>query len=363
MSLTMKSMKVREADNFAVIRLVAAITVVYGHSFPLTGSGNIAVFGNSIEALAVKVFFVVSGYLITESWILDPSILRYFLKRALRIFPALTVVVVVTAVILGPAMTTLPIGEYFDNPSFLHYFSNIYLFPIYNLPGVFAKNIYPIAVNGSLWSLPVEFSMYIIVPILLAFRRGKKYIVSCATLLVSIASLYILRGAGAKDSTDIIIFGTSLHSALDVAPFFLIGATLRSVTPWVRPNLQIAALMAVVALLVPPNAFYPELALYVVLPYAVIAFAMAKPARFAFVERIGDLSYGTYLFGFPVQQIVIQLFGTAHHPLRTFALALPPTLLCAYASWHVIERRFMALKPRRRPEVRAAVQEGELQTL
>lgn len=325
MSLTSKLPRSREADNFGIIRLAASIVVVYGHSFPLSGSPSLVLLGNSIEALAVKVFFVVSGYLITQSWIFDPNIFRYFLKRALRIFPALIVVVIATAIVLGPVLTVLSLNNYFQSNLFFQYFSNMYLYPVYSLPGVFLKNIYPMAVNGSLWSLPVEFLMYIIVPIILQMRS--KFIIAGITVMLVCASVIMLRVPGAQSGMDIVVFGSSLRSALDVAPFFLIGSGLRSIMSWLRPNIQIAMMMASFAMLVPPNILYQELALYIVLPYMVIAFAFAKPARFAFVERMGDLSYGTYLFSFPLQQIVIQIFNTAHHPFRTILFA-PPFSRC-----------------------------------
>lgn len=323
------------------------MVVVYGHSFPLSGTPDVVVLGNPVQSLAVKVFFVISGYLITESWFSDPNLFRYFTKRILRIFPALIFVVCLSALVLGPVMSTLPVFEYLRNPELIGYFRNIYLFPVYNLPDVFVDNIYPSAVNGSLWSLPVEFSMYIMLPLLALWFRGAAFRLVFSTLFVCAVSLYELRGAGTAVTPAVVIFGTSIRSALDAAPYFLIGASLRSLAARMRPNIQMAMLLAGVALLVPPVGFCPELALYVVLPYAVIAFGRAKPGRFAFVDRIGDLSYGTYLFGFPVQQLVIQAFGTEHHPILTCGLALLPTLLLAFISWHLLERRMMAMKPRR----------------
>jgi len=344
----------KDGDNFGAIRLLAAIGVVFGHSFPLSGAPSILLLGNAVQALAVKVFFVVSGYLIAQSWLSDPNPVRYLAKRCLRIFPALVFVVCLSALILGPAVTTLPVADYLRAPHLSFYFRNIFLYPVYSLPGVFGGNIYPDAVNGSLWSLPVEFSMYLALPILAFRARGAAFRLVLATLLLGGLSLYALRGAGSFLDTKVVVFGTDLRSALDVAPYFCLGASLYGLRAWLKPNIQMAMVLGAGALLAPPAAFYPELALYVALPYAVVAFALARPARFSFIERLGDLSYGTYLFGFPVQQWVVEMFGTAHHPIRTFALALPPTLLLAFASWHLIERRMMALKPRR-PEREAAV--------
>lgn len=337
----------KDGDNFGAIRLLAAIVVVFGHSFPLSGAPSIVLLGNEVQALAVKVFFVISGYLIAQSWFTDPNPVRYLIKRCLRIFPALIFVVCLSALILGPTISTLPASVYFRAPQLAAYFRNITLYPVYSLPGVFGRNIYPDAVNGSLWSLPVEFSMYLVLPILACRFRGAAFRLVLAALLLGGASLYELRGAGRFLTPAVVVFGTNLRSGLDVAPYFLSGASLYSLRAWIRPNIQLAMVIGAGALLIPPVAFYPELGLYIALPYAVMAFALAKPAGFSFIERFGDLSYGTYLFGFPVQQWVVQTFGTAHHPIRSCALALPPTLLLAFASWHLIERWMIALKPRR----------------
>jgi peptidoglycan/LPS O-acetylase OafA/YrhL len=294
-------------------------------------------------------FFVVSGYLVTQSWLADPNAPRYIARRILRIFPALLFVICISAFVLGPAISNLPLSAYLTNPGLPGYLRNLYLFPVYNLPGVFSRNIYPIAVNGSLWSLPVEVSMYITLAILGLWPRLMAVRLVAAALVLGGLSLYELRGPGTALAHTAVIFGTDLRSALDTAPYFLIGASLYSLRNRMRPNIQIAMVLSAAALLVPPTSFYPELALYLVLPYAVVAFALAKPAAFWFTDRIGDLSYGTYLFGFPVQQLVIQQFATAHHPLWTFALALPPTLLLALVSWHFIERPMLAFKPKKPP--------------
>lgn len=142
------------ADNFVAIRLIAAILVVFGHSFPLTGTVGPEYLGNPTSTMAVKVFFVISGYLISESWLRDPNLGRYLQRRALRIFPALIVMCLLTIVIIGPVLTRLSTKEYITSAGTWRYLQNVFLHPNYALPGIFEQNIYPNAVNGSLWTLP-----------------------------------------------------------------------------------------------------------------------------------------------------------------------------------------------------------------
>ena len=99
--------------------------------------------------------FVVSGFLACDSWIRDPSLGRYLLRRSLRVLPGLAVVVILSALLLGPALTTRPLAEYFADPQFARYFWNLALAHSYALPGLFGGN----------WTLPAEFAMYLLLPL------------------------------------------------------------------------------------------------------------------------------------------------------------------------------------------------------
>lgn len=110
--------------------------------------------------LGVAMFFSISGYLIAISWMRDPHLGRFAVRRLLRILPGLVVVVAFCALVLGPWMSTVPPAEYYWHPGVWAYFRNILFSPVYSLPGVFGANPYPHAVNGSLWTLPLEFFLY-----------------------------------------------------------------------------------------------------------------------------------------------------------------------------------------------------------
>jgi peptidoglycan/LPS O-acetylase OafA/YrhL len=133
-------------NNFDFLRQFAAFCVIVGHSQSL------------VSTFGVQIFFAVSGFLVTESWLRGPKIGSFLKKRTSRIFPGLMVCILLTALVMGPLLTRLPVGEYFDHPGTLLYLKNIFLSPVYFLPGLFEGNTYPNAVNGSLWSLPVEFA-------------------------------------------------------------------------------------------------------------------------------------------------------------------------------------------------------------
>jgi peptidoglycan/LPS O-acetylase OafA/YrhL len=182
------------ATNFDFLRLLAATFVVYGHSYPLTGRVSPSFCGNGFGSLGVKIFFSISGYMIASSWLHDPHFGRFWLRRALRILPALTVVVLLSVVVLGPLLTNLPLSIYLYSPQTFYYFYNLVLYINYDLPGVFDQNIFPHAVNGNLWSLPAEVFMYATVPAILCgasvFRKAACVLAAGASILITILLLY-----------------------------------------------------------------------------------------------------------------------------------------------------------------------------
>ncbi|MGN7918314.1 acyltransferase family protein [Lysobacter antibioticus] len=332
-------------NNFDAVRLLAAAAVIFGHAHPLTNTPSPALLGNSVQALAVKIFFVISGYLIFTSWTLEPVLTRYMRKRSLRIFPALIAIILFSAFVVGPALTALPLAEYAANGRMLHYLKNIFLYPVYDLPGVFADNAYPVAVNGSLWSLPVEFAMYLTLPLVcvIGARLRLKWLLGGFALALCAASIYYVRLA--PPAAHPVFYGSDLISALDVAPYFMIGAFIAQakLEKYLEPSLALF-LIGVVALVPPSSAWAGEIVLYAVLPISVLSLSLAAHPVLSKAGRYGDFSYGLYLYGFLVQQIVNHLAGNKLSALENALVSLPIALACAALSWHYIEKPMLALK-------------------
>lgn len=333
------------SDNFGGIRLIAAIAVILGHSFPLTGVGAAGYLGSPVSTLAVKVFFVISGYLISESWSRDPDVFRYFLRRSLRIFPGLIVLVVLSVFIVGPVFSELELQDYFSSANTWRYFSNIALLPNYFLPGLFAENTYPNAVNGSLWTLPVEFAMYICTPVVLIIFRNSVSLGGFA-LALSIISVWFTRIAIPEHSP--VFWGTNLVNGLEMAPYFFWGAFYKKYESSHRLfNLQVALAMIVILPLVTFNWASSEIISLVIVPYVTLSLGNAKSPVLGYFDRFGDVSYGTYLYGFLVQQLVASFLPHSNH-WSNFLLSLFPSLLLGALSWHLVEKRMLKLKPSRK---------------
>lgn len=155
---------------FDLLRLIAAILVIYGHSYPLLGLippdfiTRIFPFVDS-GAFVVYIFFTISGFLNAKSVAKNKATV-FYINRSLRIFPGLIVALIFAALLIGPLCTTLPLERYVASPQIWKYIaSNSVLSPNYALPGVFGDNLYKTAVNGSLWTLPTEFVLYLILPL------------------------------------------------------------------------------------------------------------------------------------------------------------------------------------------------------
>jgi len=144
-----------------------------------------------------------------------------------------------TALVIGPMFTSLALIDYFCDIETWMYFSNVALNPTYHLPGLFFNNIYPIAVNGSLWTLPVEFCMYLLLPLVMA-APGARYALLIIAVALSVGALWISPSAPA-----VVLWGTNLVHALQLAPYFFWGAVYRVWLPRYALNLQVGVLAMV----------------------------------------------------------------------------------------------------------------------
>jgi peptidoglycan/LPS O-acetylase OafA/YrhL len=323
------------SNNLDGLRLIAAISVLVGHAWPLTGrSGAPVVAGILLSHLAVFVFFSISGYLITTSWLSSPRVWGYLRRRVARIFPALIVVVLITVLVVGPAVSTLSPAEYFHEPQTWEYLaSGVVLAPSYLLPGVFAHNP-TTAVNGSLWSLGPEFVCYLLV------------------LLVGVLTFVI--AARWKTPVGAILFGAigvvlaiafwavpdkAIHDSAPAMVFFVVGSLFarlgagRLLPLW--PIIPLAIAWGLIGLV---SRDASVCAAWVALPYIALAIGLRGWPVLRRLGRFGDFSYGIYLWGFPIQQLI--WLAVPRIPLAIdIVLVLGITGLVAIASWFLIEHR------------------------
>lgn len=336
-------------NNFDLIRLFAAVVVLVSHCFPLTGRmyEPFAAYLGGYDTgggWGVSIFFVISGFLVTRS-VLQRPVAVYARSRVLRIIPALALISFFEVFVIGPLFTAFSPAQYFTTAQTYFHLRNAAVFWLSTtLPGTFLANPHSAAVNGSIWTLPVECGFYILLPVI-----GGVGLLKPARLPILLAVVAGVVGYGVvqlgwdwdhQGGTALI---GPLYSVLKEFVFFLSGALL-----WVhRDRIPFNGWLAagcVVLLIAFGNRDYRVLVMNITLPYLVIYFALDKRFRVRLYDEIGDLSYGTYLFAFPVQQAIVAACHGVLKPSELLALALPVTLVLAVASWNLVERPALAIR-------------------
>lgn len=344
-------------NNFDALRLAAAISVIFSHAF-LIGEGRqdieplMRLTGGQtvLGVVGVFVFFTISGYLVTQSFEATRSAPRFAAKRALRIYPALLLCLLLSGLVLGPLLTRLPPRAYFaDRGTYAYIVSNFTMVnPTRTLPGVwFTRWSAGGVVDGPLWTLPCEVAMYLVV-LLLGMLRALDLRIVAALILLGMGGIWF-------DTASSQYFS---GSALWLLSFFASGMALYRLRDRGLLNGRIALLAcAGLALSVPLKAFillFPIFGSYLVIYFAFAPWLKPLPAA-----RFGDLSYGLYIYGWPVEQSLVALHGGAMPWETLFAEALPITAALAFLSWHLVEKRALRLKPRPAapaPRVTAAIE-------
>ncbi|WP_420475455.1 acyltransferase family protein [Noviherbaspirillum sp. ST9] len=321
-------------NNFDFLRIVAAFLVLVSHQFALNGLPEPAVFNMSLGTFAVLIFFSVSGFLVSQSWRHDPHALRFLLKRFLRIWPGLAAVTVAAAFVLGPLVSTLDAQTYFAHPDLRDFLRNLKVTTIrYVLPGVFDANPHPRAVNGSLWTIPLEVRCYF--ALLAAGVVGlmaRRWTVALGTLACAI---YFFGFAFDPKNYQV-------HFAL----YFFAGACL----DLYRRMWEVQPVRLLVAAGAASLAFHllgaQHVALLCMIPALVVFIGTRSTPVLNRFGRFGDVSYGVYIYAFPVQQTVVWMASKDFPFMAGLVIASVVTLACAFLSWHLVEHPALRLKAR-----------------
>ena len=331
------------------LRLIAALLVVLGHC-NLGGPGAWpydfvqAVFPQmAAQVVGLMMFFVISGFLITLSFIRRPEPLRFLRARVLRLWPALFACIVAWAFVLGPILSDLPWRDYFtfgrpDSP-YLYVLTDATLFRIQNaLPGLFAHNPLPGQVNTPLWSIPVEATMYLWVG-----GAGVLRLLHFPWLTsIAIAALFSVLILWPMSHGQ---FAYMANLKLTVQGLFGAGAIACLLRNRIRISTGLMLVLASIGLLASHSTHAMPFA-WLMVTYFVFWFAYVP--RLPPMPYDMDLSYATYIWAWPVQQAIITVAGV-HEPLILFATTASIVLPIASLSWFCIEKPALRLKDWRRP--------------
>jgi peptidoglycan/LPS O-acetylase OafA/YrhL len=333
-------------NSLDLARLIAACFVIIGHSPVLLGQSQVfEIFGKiigcqSIHGMAVDVFFIISGYLITKSYFRNPNPYQYLKNRFLRIIPGLAFALVL-GLFLFYFLQDLSALDYLR--ANIKYLLNVFLIKdFYILEGVFAQNNLKEA-NGSLWTLKYEFVMYLMILALGVTRTLNKYIIGILTLIAMFLTL------NAEDLLIWKFFDLGSVAFYHFLMFYLLGTCVYFFEDILRKIPHLGLILMVLYFLIRfliPNSSIRIDVLFVLFPLAVLILCK-EPFRFAYdAKKWGDYSYGIYLWGFPAQQFFIsesEFFRTHNHYFLTLA-SLSLSFVFAWISWRYIEKPALAAK-------------------
>lgn len=332
------------ANNFDFLRFLFAAIVIFSHSFALCGVGkseplSVLSGGQTYTAeIAVDGFFVISGFLITASWRRRPQWSEYLQKRVLRIYPGFLVVCLLCAFLVGPIGAVSP-PAYFQQFQIGSFLRHLVLLDKLTLPPTFSQNFAPNEVNGSLWTIKIEFEFYLITALLGTFGLFRRRVL----VLAFAAACLLLETAVSLPFVSVTLPDT-LTSHLRFLTYFLAGMACFLYRDKIAYNRAgVAAAVVVLGIGAATHAFGAVMALPVV--YLLLAAAFSPTVRLHRFAQTQDISYGLYLYAWPIQQLLVQHFDGLHNPWSLFLTALPLTALAATLSWHLIEKPCLRFKP------------------
>jgi len=337
-------------NNFNLIRFLAASLVIYSHSFAIAlGSGDTeplkTLVGFTFGTFAVDVFFVSSGFLITSSYLARNNLVAFAWARALRIYPALIVAMLICVFGVGLAFTELESLAYLtDKHTYWYLLRNITLITgvEHHLPGVFEQQPFPKAVNGSIWTLPYEIKMYILVAVALLVTSALNSRVKWLTFKSSLLVLAVLSTA-LTFYDHFVGIGAAKNNFVHLFAMFFIGA---SYFVWKDKVMLSSKLAGIASIVLAVSAFNKELFIvsyFITVPYLVLFLAYVPKGAILKFNNFGDYSYGIYIYAFPVQQMLVYFFPEIGVPIMTIATFLV-VLGLASLSWHLVEKPTLKMK-------------------
>lgn len=325
-------------NNFDLLRLLFAATVCLVHAYDLSGFQQLArIAGVLSSAVAVKSFFVVSGFLIFLSFERSSSVGAYAGKRIRRIYPAYFTVVMLCAIFLA-AVSSKNIGDYFSFAWIKYVAANLaflnFLQP--TLPGVFDANKLA-AVNGALWTLKIEAMFYLTVPLFVfLFRRFSHLPILVLAYGASVAYAELFAAAAERTGSGIYLeLGRQLPGQLS---YFMAGAALYYFLPFFER--RIGYFLVAAALILATHSAFP---LPLLEPFA-LATVVVFFGLFLYAGnfgKYGDFSYGFYILHFPAIQLLLHAGWFRESPWYFLATTLFITTAGAIAMWHLVEKRFL----------------------
>lgn len=337
-------------NNFDFLRLLFALLVMITHSYALTGAIDKEVASQlthgqfNFSFFGLSGFFAISGYLVFQSLMRSKNLFHYYKKRILRIYPGLVVALILT-VLLGACISNIGFKAYFSNESpYTYFFSQLSMFRNKHglIHGVFEKNLYPV-INGSIWTIAYEVFFYVLLSTVFFLRHSLKILKWLLGIIFIISFVFVVYLINTRK--DIAIPFTTMVGfyVIHFGLFFLGGSILAAfnINGIRNKNIILSISVVLSIILIGFNQF--NLLKYFLLPVVYILFGISCTKGLAGLsDKIGDLSYGIYIYTFVIQQTLLNFFVLNYWQL--ILVTIPVVMICGYLSWHFIEKRALRFK-------------------
>lgn len=329
------------------MRVGAALAVIVSHSFILTGNEP-----NQIPRIlgffAVNCFFIISGFLVCKSLLSRPGLPAFLWARVLRIYPALAIAVLLCVFIIGPLHTRLDLSAYFASAQTWRFLLNNTTLLTggveYYLPGVFTSPIGETKVNAPLWTLFYEIYMYLGLGLLALLLRPTASLHRFEVFRYGLLLITIACFVGFILDIGYRLFREPVYAHLvRFGYFFAMGACLYLFRGRIKLSPQLLFLFLILITASTLHRISFNATTYLFLGYILLYLAYIPRGWWLNYNRLGDYSYGLYIFAYPIQQSIVQWFPNSS-TLMVFLTSLTITLGLAVLSWHLLEQHALKCK-------------------
>ncbi|PHR62353.1 MAG: hypothetical protein COA47_04615 [Robiginitomaculum sp.] len=329
---------------FTPLRMILALGVLLGHSYVVhlgrTVPEPLHLFNLTLSYISVNGFFILSGLLITRSIDRNSDLIRFFTARFLRLYPAMVVMTLLAAFVIGPMVSALPMAAYFADPMVWRYVCDVLTFGNTSggPPQIFAQNPFDGEWSASLWTLRYEAMAYAGTALLavLGLNRSKTAMLA---VFVAVTGFFVAVRLFPQILPDPLVHLSRFGMT------YLLGALLYVYRDQIKLSWVIGAVTVILAATFGwfgSQASF-EILLNFVLAAGLLLIGFAKLPFAAKLSRMPDFSYGVYIWQWPIMQ-ALWYFEIARSPLVTMALAIPASIAVGALSWYLLEKPALALK-------------------
>lgn len=333
----------KSANNFDVLRIAFALIVTFLHVYEVPGGNSEKLLWRPGE-MAVGMFFAISGYLICQSWLRKPDLIAFLQKRVSRIYPGFIACSLICGLLIAPWISSPDFWRQFNLSNFI---ASILCLQQPDVPRLIVNAPCP-QINLSMWSIVFEFGCYLVVAILGIFSllRRPVLVIGLITALICNA-LYALNIW--HDDGQPHWWGTAKAYSMCLS-YFLSGSVFLSYAEKIPLKGRYALVALAILLAAIPAGLYSVL-LPIFGVYIMFYLALGLPVN---VKLKHDLSYGIYLWNWPVLQAILFAWPPTHNPWLMLVVGLPITVIMAALSWFLVERPFLMKRSRQSQPITAA---------